>query len=436
MRSIPAEDFKPLFESSPGLYLILLPDLTIVAASDAYLKATMTKREDILDRGLFEVFPDNPEDDNATGVSNLKASLHAVLEFKKPHAMVIQKYDIRRPDGSFEERYWDPLNTPVINTNNEIVYIIHNVKDVTRQKIAEEKLKKSEKDFQLLVSTVKDYSICMLDENGIVASWNSGAEHIKGYNQKEIIGKSFKIFYSAEEIKKKVPDYDLEMAKRSGHFETEGWRVRKDGSMFWANVVLTALRNDKDELYGYSKITRDVTERKNAAAALGKMNEELEQRVKERTEEVRNSEEKYRIFIQRVTDAFIAVDKDWRYTYLNQQAGKMIHHDPDSLIGRNVWEIFPEAVNSPTYRAFHRAMKEQRYISNIDYYEPLDLWQENHIYPSEDGLSVFIRDITEKKRLEFRLQDQQRTEQLKLTAAMLDAQEKKEMLLHRNCTTT
>ncbi|HYG62493.1 MAG TPA: PAS domain-containing protein [Thermoanaerobaculia bacterium] len=132
--AISPPDFRVLFESAPGLYLVLTPDLRIIAASDAYLQATMTKREEILGRDLFEVFPDNPEDTAASGTRNLRASLERVLATKKPDAMAVQKYDIRRPEedsGGFEERYWSPVNSPVFATNSEIAYIIHRVEDVT-----------------------------------------------------------------------------------------------------------------------------------------------------------------------------------------------------------------------------------------------------------------------------------------------------------------
>jgi PAS domain-containing protein len=115
MNTILAPDFKSLFETAPGPYLVLLPDFTIAAVNDAYLKATMTEREAILGHGLFEIFPDNPDDNKADGVLNLRASLNYVLQHKQPHTMAVQKYDIRRPDGVFEERYWSPLNTPVFN---------------------------------------------------------------------------------------------------------------------------------------------------------------------------------------------------------------------------------------------------------------------------------------------------------------------------------
>ena len=123
--------FRSLFESLPGSYLVLKPDLTIAAVSDAYLQATMTEREKILGRGLFEVFPDNPDDPAATGVANLRASLDRVLKDGVSDTMAIQKYDMRRPDGAFEERFWSPVNSPVCDADHRIEYIIHRVEDVT-----------------------------------------------------------------------------------------------------------------------------------------------------------------------------------------------------------------------------------------------------------------------------------------------------------------
>jgi PAS domain S-box-containing protein len=122
---------QSLFESLPALFLILTPDLKIVSVSDAYLKATITRRENLIGRGLFEVFPDNPEDLAATGVSNLSASLDQVRQNREPHTMAIQKYDIRRPDGVFEERYWSPVNSPVLGKDHEIEYFVHRVEDIT-----------------------------------------------------------------------------------------------------------------------------------------------------------------------------------------------------------------------------------------------------------------------------------------------------------------
>ena len=323
-----APDFRTLFESAPGLYLVLTPDLTIVAASEAYLRATMTKREAILGRGLFDVFPDNPDDPDASGARNLRASLGAVLRTRMPDAMAVQKYDIRRPEsdgGGFEERFWSPLNSPVLDAAGELAYIIHRVEDVTEfvrlkqlggeqqkltdelraraermesevylraQEVAEvnrrlqsanaemgrlyEEARRSEERFRLLVQEVKDYAILMLDRDGIVVSWNEGAERIKGYRSEEIVGRHFSRFYSEEDVARGKPADALEIAAEEGRYEDDGWRVRKDGSRFWANVVVTALRDEKGELRGFGKVTRDFTERKHAEEALAERGAQLE----------------------------------------------------------------------------------------------------------------------------------------------------------------
>jgi signal transduction histidine kinase/ActR/RegA family two-component response regulator len=127
-------DFQALFQAAPGLYLVLDPGLRIVAVSDNYLAATMTKREEILGRGIFEVFPDNPDDPEATGVDNLRASLEHVRAKCVADSMAVQKYDIQRPPeegGGFEVRYWSPRNSPVLDANKRLAYIIHRVEDVT-----------------------------------------------------------------------------------------------------------------------------------------------------------------------------------------------------------------------------------------------------------------------------------------------------------------
>jgi signal transduction histidine kinase/CheY-like chemotaxis protein len=134
MSAAPNPDFRTLFEAIPGLYLILDPEFRIVAVSDAYLSATMTKRNEILGRGIFDVFPDNPDDLGATGASNLRSSLKRVRELRLPDTMAVQKYDIQRPQaegGGFEVRFWSPLNSPVSDEHGQLLYIVHRVEDVT-----------------------------------------------------------------------------------------------------------------------------------------------------------------------------------------------------------------------------------------------------------------------------------------------------------------
>ena len=119
-----------------------------------------------------------------------------------------------------------------------------------------------EERFRLLVNAVTDYAIYMLDATGHIASWNAGAERFKGYAAHEVIGRHFSIFYTDEDIRSGIPVTALQTSERTGKFEAEGWRVRKDGTQFWANVVLTALRDETGELVGFGKVTRDLTARR------------------------------------------------------------------------------------------------------------------------------------------------------------------------------
>lgn len=271
-------DFRTVFEKVPGLYLILTPELQIVAVSDSYLEATLTSRETILGRPLFMVFPDNPADPMPTGVRNLSASLERVLNSKRPDRMALQKYDVPRPEGGFKEKYWTPLNSPVLDEQGNVKYIIHQVEDVTQQVQLKESfdvlfsnsLKQQEQietlkraaQYQLLVENVKDYAIFMLDPRGRVLTWNEGAERMKGYRDVDILGVSFAKFFPPGAVHAKKPESLLEMAAATGRSEDEGWSIRKDGTRFWADSVLTAIRDDKGTLLGFARVTRDLTERK------------------------------------------------------------------------------------------------------------------------------------------------------------------------------
>ena len=132
---------------------------------------------------------------------------------------------------------------------------------------------------------MKDYAIFMLDSTGCVKTWNGGAERLKGYSAEEVIGRHFSTFYRPEDIERGWPDHELKVAVAEGRFEDEGWRVRKDGSLFWANVTITALFN-QDRLYGFAKVTRDLTERKRAEEELRQANDRLEERVQKRTAQI------------------------------------------------------------------------------------------------------------------------------------------------------
>lgn len=189
-----------------------------------------------------------------------------------------------RKDGS---RFWaNVVITPIYDAHGKHRGFSKVTRDLTERRRMEETIRQSDERFRLMVEGVKDYAIFMLDPEGHVATWNAGAEQLKGYRADQIIGQHFSQFYPPEAIKAGWPAHELECATRDGRFEDEGWRVRKDGSQFWANVVITALHDSNGQLRGFSKITRDLTERKKAmeqlrglAAQMENMREEESTRI-------------------------------------------------------------------------------------------------------------------------------------------------------------
>src|ERR1700682_4335963 len=181
--------------------------------------------------------------------------------------------------------------------------------------------------FRRLVDGVLDYGIFLLDSEGKIMSWNAGAERIKGYKPHEIIGRHFSTFYTPEDLARKLPQHELETAARVGRFEDEGWRVRKDGGTFWANVIITALRDDDGRLLGYSKVSRDLTERR------------------ENEERLRHSEERFRLMIETVEDyAIFLLDVSGRVATWNVGAQRMKGYTADEIIGRHFSAFYPPAV--------------------------------------------------------------------------------------------
>ena len=165
-----------------------------------------------------------------------------------------------RKDGT---RFWaSVVITALRGPNGELVGFAKVTRDLTTRRRAEDALRASEERFRVLVQSVKDYGIFMLDPSGRVVSWNEGARRIKGYEAEEILGQHFSIFYPPEVAASGHPDHELQIARREGRYEEEGWRVRKDGTRFWANVIITALFGEGGNLIGFAKVTRDLTERR------------------------------------------------------------------------------------------------------------------------------------------------------------------------------
>ena len=189
------------------------------------------------------------------------------------------------------ERFWaSGIMMPLRDTDGQLLGFLKILRDRTSEKLIEA----SQRRFTTLVQNVRDYAIMLLDRNGHVSEWNEGAARLKGYSAKEIIGKHFRVFYPRDEQRNKQPERELFIAATRGRSEAEGWRVRKDGSRFWVNEIVTPIHDSTHKLMGFAKISRDLTERREAEEALRMMNESLERRVQERTAEMEEYQSRLR----------------------------------------------------------------------------------------------------------------------------------------------
>jgi len=227
-----------------------------------------------------------------------------------------------KKDGS---RYWAAMSLSSVYEHNVHIGFTVIVKDITERKLAELEIKKREERYRLIVESVKDYGIFMLDTKGHILTWNDGAERIKGYKRDEIIGKHFSVFYTAPDLEIGKPAMELETAIETGKYEEEGWRIRKNGSLFWANVVITALYNEGNEFIGYSKVTRDLSEKKHEDELL------------------RQSEERYRLLVEQVRDyGIFMLDEKGRIISWNEGAKRMKGYTAKEIIGKYFSIFYPE----------------------------------------------------------------------------------------------
>jgi PAS domain S-box-containing protein len=250
----------------------------------------------------------------------------------------------------------------------------------------------------LLIQSIKDYAIFMLNTEGIISSWNEGAKRIKGYSADEIIGKHFSIFYTKEDLDDKKPERELKIAIATGKYEEEGWRLRKDGSMFWANVVITAVYNQKGHHIGFSKITRDLTERKNSE------------------EQLRRSEERYRLLVEQVKDyGIFMLDKTGHISSWNEGAARINGYSTGEVLGKHFSVFYPaeDIASKKPERELEIAAKEGKYEEEgwrirkdgTRYWVGVVITAIFNAANKLIGFAKVTRDLTERKKAENELKE-------------------------------
>lgn len=248
---------------------------------------------------------------------------------------------------------------------------------------------KSLKDASI-IRAIEDYAIFTLDHNGHILTWNPGASRIKGYSDDEIIGEHFEVFYTEEDQEREKPRVNLTIASEEGSLQEYGWRVRKDGSKFWANVSIAAIYDENGEVRAFAKVVQDVSDRHERERQLQSLSARIE---RERDQLQYELDEVF----DRISDGFYALDEAFRFRYLNEHAKDILSVD-ETVIGVDFREVV--TMTSAFEERLHEAHASNEPIVFEDYYDPVDRWFYNAIYPSESGLSVYFRDITESKRRE------------------------------------
>jgi PAS domain S-box-containing protein len=302
----------------------------------------------------------------------------------------------RRKDESI---FWaEMILAPLYNEKNSLIGYSLLLRDISEKKKAELEQRENEERYRLMVEGVRDYAIFLLDAEGYIMTWNDGAKCIKGYSSYEIIGKHFSVFYTAEDLESKKPERELKIAIETGKYEEEGWRVKKNGSFFWVSVVITALYNENNKLIGFSKVTRDLTERKQAEEAL------------------RQSEERYRSLVEQVTDyGIFMLDEKGRIVSWNEGAKKIKGYTAEEIIGKYFSIFYSEEDRrngKPAYEL--KIAKEEGKYEEEGWRLRKDgsrFWANiviTAVYNAKGiliGYSKVTRDLTEKKETEKALRD-------------------------------
>jgi two-component system, LuxR family, sensor kinase FixL len=258
---------------------------------------------------------------------------------------------------------------------------------------SEQSLHATEERFRLLVEGVTDYEIFMLDPEGRILIWNIGAERSKGYRPEEVIGKPHTIFFTPADIERGLPEWELKEAAEQGRSEDEGWRVRKDGTQFWANVVCSALRDGQGNLLGFSKVIRDITEKKR--------NEER----------LRESEESYRVIAETASDAILTIDEESRIVFANASVGRIFGYSPAELLGQDLTVLMPERMRGRHREGLKRYRGTGEKSIRSEVLELPGLHRDGREIPLEISYGEFtkngshfftgiVRDITERKQAE------------------------------------
>ena len=385
--SSPPSDVDALIMAAPHAILVITPDFTIVAVNDAYVRGSNLTQKNLIGRNFLELFPDNPDCSGADGQTNLRASLERVLNTCAADRMPVQRHDLRRRQeqgGEIEERYWNLLNYPVLDEDGRVTHIIHQAEEVTELVLLRKKSIEREAELAAAVNVYRaiyDQGLFAgrLDLNGILTDANRSCLDLCGYKREDVIGKLF---------------WECGWWNRSPEIQAwvkAGFERSVCGEVF-RGVSPYFLADGTKRIVEYSCMPiKDM-----AGTVLFLVPTGID--ITERYQVEKNKQAT--AILESIADAFLALDPNWRFTYVNHQAERVLGRNPGDLIGKVLWEEYPGLAGSEFELAYRRAANEHIASSVISYYPDHDRWYELRAYPAPDGISVYFRDVSEQKKSE------------------------------------
>lgn len=381
-------DFQCVFEQAPGLFIVLLPDtaFTVVAASEAYLSAAQVKRADTIGCSLFDVFPDEPTEDSAGTMRTLRRSLNQVVSTRSPHTMPVQRYDLPLPgqDGVFEERYWAPLNVPVLKPDGTLLYIVHRVEDSTelilarrQERIEHARLVEANSRFQAIYD--QGLYAGRLDLDGRVIDTNRSCLEMCGFTREEVIGKHFwdcGWWNRSPQIQEALKAAVLRAAQGES-ISGESPYFWSDGSEHVVDFTCIPIKDEAGKVMFLVATGMDITERVASVKNL-------------RAAEI----------LETITEGFFALDRDWRFSYVNQEATQILDRTSEQLLGTILWEAYPGLTGTEFEPLYRRTMQDREPSTITAFYPDHQRWYEVRTYPAPDGISAYFRNVTAEKLAE------------------------------------
>ncbi|HEX8331448.1 MAG TPA: PAS domain S-box protein [Segetibacter sp.] len=370
---------KLAFDYSPDSILIINPRLMkFVDANQTALKSLGYSKDELIGLTVEDI-------DASFTNETMAAAFENIINSKEQHATIPTRHR-RKDKTTFDVEVYlrcfkDDGHIFILATSTQASVLLR---------------VQNELNFHSALFNKISDAIISTDENFVITSWNRYAEEMFGWTEEEAIGKPTRDLTAAI-YPNQTSEEVTQFVRDNGHWKGEIFAHRKDGNVIPVMLSVGVIMDSANNVTGYVSVVRDISERHKLETELRSLNESLEKRVIEKTEELTN-------VFDRISDGVVAYDRDWKYTYVNKKASEITGKQPEEMLGKKIWEIFPDLVGTQLYENYHHAMSKQQSIRLVFFNPLFKRWFEGSLHPSDQGMSVYFHDITERKLAEIAIE--------------------------------